>query len=403
MRPTSRFGIYTHGVSGDPYPESREPGNQTPVHVSAPDVGDLEEAFVLSALRSGWVAPAGPDLSAFETELAARCQRQRAVALSSGTAALHLALLELGVGPGSVVLVPTMTFIATANAVLYTGAIPIFIDCEFETGNLDPQVLDEALTDLARRSIAVSAVVTVDLLGKCVDYDSIKTICSSHEVPIIEDAAEAIGAEFAGQPAGSFGVAAVLSFNGNKIMTTSGGGALVTDDPVLADRVRYRSTQARQPVSHYEHTELGFNYRLSNVLAALGRAQLARLDDMIKRRRAIRDHYSELLGDRIGIEIFQRDDDSRDNCWLTALIVNPDEVGWHVSELEAALGKHAIETRRLWKPMHRQPMFEGARSFLTGASDRLFDRGLTLPSGSGLTSDQIERVDLAITDFLRER
>jgi dTDP-4-amino-4,6-dideoxygalactose transaminase len=373
------------------------------VFLSTPDTGSLEEAYVVDAMRSGWVAPAGPHLEAFERELAARCGRTHAVALSSGTAALHLALLELGVGPGSVVLVPTLTFIASANAVLYTGAVPIFVDCDPVTGNLDPQLLGAALDELESEGTTPAAVVTVDLLGKCVDYDPVVEICASYGVPLVEDAAEALGASDKGRAAGSFGTAAVLSFNGNKIMTTSGGGVLLTDDPRFADRVRYLSTQARQPFPHYEHTETGFNYRMSNVLAAIGRAQLLRLDEMVSRRRSMRERYAEHFASVPGVSIFQRQGDESDNCWLTALVVDPLDAGWEAGDLGKAFGSADIETRPLWKPMHQQPVFAGSRSFLTGASDRLFERGLTLPSGSALTAAEIGRIDDVISDFLADR
>jgi dTDP-4-amino-4,6-dideoxygalactose transaminase len=374
-----------------------------PIYMSTPDVGPLEEAFALDAIRSGWVAPTGPHLAAFEQEMAERCDRTYGVGLSSGTAALHLALLEAGVAPGSVVLVPTLTFIATANAVLYTGATPVFVDCEPKTGNLDPEVLEEALRTLAREGTRVAAVITVDLLGKCVDYNSVMAVCNSYAVPVIEDAAEALGAEYAGRAAGAFGISSALSFNGNKIMTTSGGGLFMTDDARLADRVRYRSTQARQPVAHYEHTEMGFNYRLSNVLAAIGRAQLQRLDEMVDRRRILREHYVELFNAAPGVEIFQRVGDKADNCWLTAILVRPEDAGWQVSDLAQALLEDRIECRRLWKPMHQQPVFSTTRSFLTGAADRLFSAGLTMPSGSALTPDELERIDQALGSFLESR
>ncbi len=372
------------------------------VYLSTPDTGPVEESFVVDAMRSGWVAPAGPHLGAFERELALRCGRSHAVALSSGTAALHLALLELGVGPGSVVVIPTLTFIATANSVLYTGAEPVFVDCDPVTGNLDPALLGEVVATLRTQGAKVAAVVTVDLLGKCVDYPPVEGICAAYDIPLVEDAAEALGANHKGRPAGSFGAAAVLSFNGNKIMTTSGGGALLTDNSHFADRVRYRSTQARQPFPHYEHTELGFNYRMSNVLAAIGRAQLLRLDDMVTRRRAMRERYTAHFASVGGVTIFQRDGDASDNCWLTALIVDPDQTGWQAGDLGKAFTAADIETRPLWKPMHQQPVFAQARSFLTGAADALFEQGLALPSGSALTAAEIERIDAVIGDFLAD-
>jgi dTDP-4-amino-4,6-dideoxygalactose transaminase len=373
------------------------------IYLSAPDVGAREEELCVAALRSGWVAPLGPMVDAFEEALAARCARRYAVALSSGTAALHLALLELGAGPGKVVLVPTMTFVATANAVVYSGATPVFVDCDPYSGNLDPGLLEEALRSLQRQGECVAAVIAVDLLGHCADYGQIEVICQSAGVPLLSDAAEALGASHAGRPAGSFGTAAILSFNGNKVISTSGGGALLTDDERFAERVRYLSTQARQQTTHYEHTEVGYNYRLSNVLAALGLAQLERLDGMITRRRRWREGYSEIFADVEGVEIFQRGCESEDNCWLTAILVDPVTARWKRAELAAVLNAADIESRPLWKPMHQQPVFAGARAFLRGDADRLFAAGLALPSGSALSSAQVDRVHTLIRSFLSAR
>jgi dTDP-4-amino-4,6-dideoxygalactose transaminase len=373
------------------------------IYLSAPDVGAREEEMCVAALRSGWVAPLGPMVDAFEEALADRCARRYAVALSSGTAALHLALLELGAGPGKVVLVPTMTFVATANAVVYTGATPVFVDCDPDFGNLDPGLLEEALRSLRRQGQHVAAVVAVDLLGHCADYGQIEVICQSAGVPLLSDAAEALGASHSGRPAGSFGTAAILSFNGNKVISTSGGGALLTDDERLAERIRYLSAQARQPVSHYEHTEIGYNYRLSNILAALGLAQLERLEAMIARRRRLREGYSQLFADTEGVSIFQKECDADDNCWLTAILVDPVTARWKPEELQAVLTAGDVESRPLWKPMHQQPVFVGARAFLRGDADRLFAAGLALPSGSALSSAQVDRVHTLIRSFLSAR
>lgn len=370
------------------------------VHLSAPDVGEREEEFCLAALRSGWIAPLGPMVDAFEAALAQRCGRRHAVALASGTAALHLALLELGAGPGDAVVVPTMTFAATANAVVYTGATPVFVDCDPEFGNLDPDLLRDALKTLRREGRHVAAVIAVDLLGHCADYSRIATVCADNGVPLLSDAAESLGARHGGRPAGSFGTAAILSFNGNKVISTSGGGAVLTDDEHLAERVRHLSTQARQPVAHYEHLEVGYNYRLSNVLAALGLAQLERLDQMLERRRRWREEYGRLFAGIGGVQIFQRAFDAEDNCWLSAVLVDPVDARFTRAELAAALGAADIETRPLWKPMHRQPVFAGARTFLRGDADRLFDVGLALPSGSSLTEAQMAHVHAQIETFL---
>ncbi|GAA1930608.1 DegT/DnrJ/EryC1/StrS family aminotransferase [Nocardioides marmoribigeumensis] len=362
------------------------------VYLSAPDVGALEEEYLVRALRSGWAAPAGPDLDSFEQEMAERVGVGYAVGLASGTAGLHLVLRSWGVGPGDVVVVPTFTFVATANAVIYTGATPYFVDCEMSTGNLDPHLLDQALDDLASQGSRVPVVVAVDMLGKAADYTRLQEVCDRHGARLLSDAAESLGASHADVPAGAHGDVAVVSFNGNKVMTTSGGGMLLTDDAALAAHVRKMATQAREPAVHYEHAELGFNYRLSNLLAALGRAQLSRLDAMIARRRGWRDQYRQLFAGAEGVEILGGTDDVQDNCWLTALTVDPEQSPWSASDLASVLTDAGIESRPVWKPMHLQPLFADHASTLSGAADRLFATGITLPSGSGMTDDQFDGV-----------
>lgn len=359
--------------------------------MSTPDVGQLEEDYVVAAMRSGWIAPLGPDVDAFEREMAERLGVDHAVALSSGTAALHLGLLGLGIGKGDIVVTATMTFAATTNAVVYTGATPYFVDCDPVTGNMDPELLRETLRSLADAGTPAKAVLPVDLLGKAVDYTSISAICAEFEVPLLCDAAESLGATHAGQAAGSFGVASAVSFNGNKIMTTSGGGMLLTQDSDLASHARYLATQARQPVVHYEHTDIGYNYRLSNLLAALGRAQLTRLDEMIERRRQWRTEYREFFAEVPGIEIFGGED-AEDNCWLTSVVIDPAQAPLAADDLRCRLSDANIETRPLWKPMHMQPVFADAPKLITGSSERIFERGLTLPSGSALTRVDMDRV-----------
>ena len=295
-----------------------------------------------------------------------------------------------------------MTFAATANAVLYVGAEPVFIDCDPSSGCIDPQLLDEELTALASEGRRVGAIVPVDLLGRVADYTQIVEIAGRHGVPVLADAAESLGARHAGQPAGAFGEAAVFSFNGNKVMTTSGGGMLVTDDAALAARVRHLATQAREPAAHYEHRELGYNYRLSNLLAAVGRAQLSRLDAMIERRRQVRARYSDLIAERPHVSLFHAADDDDDNHWLTALLVDP-AAGWLPNDLRLELEAHDIESRPLWKPMHQQPLYADRGSRLSGAADDLFARGLALPSGSALDDAALERVCAVIDGFLSRR
>jgi dTDP-4-amino-4,6-dideoxygalactose transaminase len=370
------------------------------VLLSPPDVGHVEEALVLEAMRSGWVAPAGPFLTQFETELAERTGRAHAVALSSGTAALHLSLLAVGVRPGDVVLMPTLTFVATANAVVYTGAEPCFVDVDPRSGNLDVGAMRAATERLRASGRRVTAVIPVDIFGICADYGRLLPAALELGLVVIEDAAEALGSTSPLGPAGSFGAAAALSFNGNKIMTTSGGGAIVTDDPSLADRVRYLSTQAREPVAHYEHRSIGYNYRLSNILAAIGVGQLSRLDDMIDRRRAIHASYVDLLSGVPGVRLLDAADGFRSNCWLTVLVVDEERSGWHADSLAKHLAAHDIETRPVWKPMHLQPVYAERPTQLTGVAENLFERGLVLPGGSAHTSATVSRVMGCVADFL---
>jgi dTDP-4-amino-4,6-dideoxygalactose transaminase len=379
------------------------------IHLSSPDVTQQEEDALVRAIRSGWVAPLGPEVDAFEAELAAVTGRSCAVALSSGSAALHLGLLQLGVGPGTVVLTSTMTFAATANAITYTGATPVFVDSD-ESGNVDPQLLAEALEDQRRRGRDVSAVVPVDLIGKVADHAAIAEIADLAGLPVLVDAAESLGARRAGRPAGQDGRASIVSFNGNKIMTTSGGGALLCDDPDMAARTRYLATQARQPVPHYEHVDVGYNYRMSNLLAALGRAQLQRLSEMLERRRAWRLRYAELFEPVTGVSLFGGDDGrtapadgDHDNFWLTSVLVDPRVAGWTSDDLREHLAARDIEARPLWKPMHLQPVFSHCAAYVNGRSERFFATGLSLPSGSALTDEQFARVEGAIRSFLEAR
>lgn len=377
------------------------------IYMSSPDVTEHEEKALVRAIRSGWIAPLGPEVDAFEEELAEYCGRKYAVALSSGTAALHLGLLTLGVGPGDLVLTSSLTFAATTNAIVYTGAEPVFIDAD-ETGNMNPDLLEEAFQTLQNEGKTVKVVVPVDLLGKVADHERIGEIASRFGAVVLSDAAESLGATLSGKSAGAYGKAAIVSFNGNKIMTTSGGGALLTDDEEFAKHVRYLATQARQPVVHYEHTDIGYNYRMSNILAALGRAQLSRLDEMIEKRRQHRLRYRELFQDVPGVSIFGEPSgadggDTQDNFWLTSIIVDEDGAGFSAADLQKALAETNIEARPLWKPMHLQPVHQEPRSFSDGTSERLFQTGISLPSGSALKQDEIDRIESAIANFLEQK
>lgn len=370
------------------------------IYLSSPDVGALEEEYVVDAIRSGWVAPHGPHVDEFEAEVAARVGVGNAVALSSGTAALHLALVSWGVGAGDFIPTSTMTFAATANAITYTGATPVFIDSDPETGNIDVTLLDRAINDLKAEGKNVPAIVPVDLLGKCANYTRLNEVAGHHGLKVLSDAAESLGATHGDINAGAFGDAAILSFNGNKIMTTSGGGMLLTNDAAMAGHVRFLSTQAREPAPHYEHKEVGYNYRMSNVLAALGRAQLTRLDEMIARRRERREMYARLFADVDGVSILGREGDDADNCWLTAILVDEKITGWTAGDLTAALAGNEIESRPMWKPMHLQPVYANRPNVVNGSSESLFAAGLTLPSGSALTEPEVKLIVGTIRGFL---
>ena len=362
--------------------------------MSKATVGVEEEEALIRAIRSGWVTPLGPEVDAFEAEICERTGVAHALALSSGTAALHLALLELGAKPGSCVVLSSMTFAATANAVAYTGADLVFVDSQVSDGNVEPEIMLEAVRTLQSEGREVVAAIPVDLFGRCVEYDVLGTGLEELGVPMLADAAESLGATFKGKAAGAYGRAAAFSFNGNKIMTTSGGGMLVSDDVELISRARYLSTQARQPAPWYEHTEVGYNYRMSNILAAIGRAQLAKLDDFIARRREIRAMYVEAFADIEGLRFLgsaETVEGTSDNCWLTAidLGVNSDI---RANDMVSHLDANDIEGRHLWKPMHMQPVWKDSRVFANGVSEGLFERGVTLPSGYGLTDGEVERV-----------
>ena len=359
------------------------------VYLSAPDLAGAELELLSDAIASGWIAPLGPHVDGFEREVCARIDTPYAVALASGTAALHLALLVLDVQPGDEVWTSTLTFAATANAIRYVGATPVFIDSERRSWNMDPDLLVSALDRAAGEARLPKVVIAVDLYGQCADYEPIVKACKRHGVWLIEDAAEALGATYAGRPAGSLGDLAIFSFNGNKIITTSGGGMLVGRSKEWIDRARHLATQARQPVVHYEHTEVGYNYRLSNLLAAVGRAQLADLDRRVEKRRAINARYRELLGDLPGLSFMPQAPFGRSTCWLTCATTPSSQVR---DNLLHALGAENIEGRPLWKPMHLQPAFDSYRSLGGNVAQELFNTGLCLPSGSGLDLETIDRV-----------
>jgi dTDP-4-amino-4,6-dideoxygalactose transaminase len=370
------------------------------IFLSPPHVGDVERELLLAAFDSNWIAPAGPDLALFEDELAGLVGVPHAVALSSGTAAIHLALLALGVGPGDDVLVSDLTFAATANAVVYAGARPVFIDSDDVSWNIDPDLLDDELDARARLGRLPSALIVVDLYGQCADWDRISATCRRYEIPVIEDAAEALGATYRGRAAGSFGDLGVFSFNGNKIITTSGGGMLVGRSTEHIERARYLGTQARQPVAHYEHEDIGFNYRMSNLLAALGRGQLRNLASRVAARQAVNDRYRQALADVDGLAFMPVADYGVPNQWLTVITLDPGVLGVGPEHVLTGLLSTGIEARPAWKPMHLQPIFAGAETRGGRVGERIFSRGLCLPSGSSLTVDQQDRVVVALRSLL---
>jgi len=371
------------------------------VYLSPPEMGPEERRMLLEAFDSNWIAPLGPDVDAFEAEFAERVGVAHAVALSSGTAALHLALLLVGVGPGDEVLVPSFTFVATANAVVYRGATPVFVDCSLDTWTMDPELVAEDLDRRAAAGRLPAAVVTVDLYGQTCDYARLMAACDRHQVPLVEDAAEALGATYRGRSAGSFGRMGVFSFNGNKIITTSGGGMLVTESAEEAERARYLATQAREPAPHYEHVTVGYNYRLSNLLAALGRAQLAGLDSRMVRRKRIDGRYREALGDLPGVGFLPIAPYGEPNYWLTCVTVDPDVAGTDREMIRLALEEQDIESRPTWKPLHLQPVFADNQVLGGAVCARIFGHGLCLPTGSALPDGDFDRVVGVIRDLAK--
>lgn len=364
----------------------------TRVYLSPPHIGDLERTFVREAFDSNWVAPLGPQVDAFEREFCDATGAAHACALSSGTAALHLALLIAGVGPGDEVVVSSLTFAASVNPILYLGATPIFVDSEPRSWNMDPTLLARALEDRRRAGTLPRAVVLVHLYGQSANVDEIVDVCAAHGVLLIEDAAEALGATYRGRTPGTMGWAGIYSFNGNKIITTSGGGMLVSEDPGVVRRARKLATQAREPAPHYEHAEVGYNYRLSNVLAGIGRGQLRVLEDRVRARRENFEVYRAGLEGLPGIAFMPEAPWGRHTRWLTVLTVDPTAFGADREDLRTALEAENIEARPVWKPMHRQPAFRGHPTIGGAVADDLFERGLCLPSGSNLGAADRGRV-----------
>jgi dTDP-4-amino-4,6-dideoxygalactose transaminase len=366
------------------------------VWLSSPHLGEEETLFVEDAFKTNWIAPLGPHVDGFETELASHVGVGHAAAVTSGTAAIHLGLILLGVQPGDTVFCSSLTFVGSCNPILYCGAKPVFVDSEPETWNMSPAALERAFDWAKRERRMPSCVILVNLYGQSANMDALLPICERYGVPVLEDAAESLGAHYKGKSSGAFGKVAVYSFNGNKIITTSGGGMLVSDDPDLIARARKLSTQAREPAPHYEHTEVGFNYRMSNVLAGIGRGQLRVLEQRVSQRRRVFERYVEAMTDFQQMQWMPEPEGCHSTRWLTCFTLRGPDAEARSRQVMKALERHLIEARPVWKPMHLQPLFEGAPYFSheTGIdiSADLFRTGICLPSGSNLDAVQQDRV-----------
>ena len=365
---------------------------QQPILLSTPHLGEAEFKFVKEAFDTNWIAPVGPHIDAFEQEFSQTVGSPSAAALSSGTAALHLALKLVGVKADDEVFCSTFTFIASASPITYLGAKPVFIDSDRTSWNMDPELLATALAKRDKLGNLPKAVVLVHLYGQSADIEPISQICDRYDIPLIEDAAEALGATYKGTSPGTWGKAGIFSFNGNKIITTSGGGMLVSDDEKLIEKARFLATQARDPQPHYQHTEIGFNYRLSNVCAGIGRGQLSVLKDRVAARRRNFVFYQEALGDLPGVKFMPEAEFGNCTRWLSCLTFDPNLGSIDREQIRLKLLEQQIETRPLWKPMHLQPVFANSECINNGVAEDLFDKGLCLPSGSNLTEENLSRV-----------
>lgn len=363
-----------------------------PILLSTPHIGEQELKFVKEAFDTNWVAPVGPNIDAFEQEFSQAVGSKYAAALSSGTAALHLALKLVGVEPGDEVFCSTFTFIASASPITYLGAKPVFIDSDRISWNMDPNLLETALAKRAKLGQLPKAVVLVHLYGQSADIEPIAQICDRYDIPLIEDAAEALGATYKNTTPGTWGKAGIYSFNGNKIITTSGGGMLVSPDQDLISKAKFLATQARDPEPHYEHTEIGFNYRLSNISAGIGRGQLTVLQDRVAARRRNCEIYQQALGDLPGVKFMPEADFGTSTRWLTCLTFDPQTTGINREQIRLQLLEQHIETRPVWKPMHLQPVFADCECLNNGVAEDIFQKGLCLPSGSNLTDEDLARV-----------
>jgi dTDP-4-amino-4,6-dideoxygalactose transaminase len=371
--------------------------NKSKIWLSSPHIGEKELTYVKDAFETNWIAPLGPHVNAFEQGLQEQTQTKHAAALSSGTSALHLGLVLLDVKAGDIVFCQSITFSASANPIVYQEAIPVFIDSEIDTWNMDPELLWTALEEAKQNGKLPKAIIAVHLYGMPAKMFEILSIANEYGVPVIEDAAEALGSNIENNPCGSFGEFGVLSFNGNKIITTSGGGALISDNAEMIEKARFLATQARDAAPHYQHSHIGYNYRMSNVLAGIGRGQLEVLNDRVEARRSNYNRYvsyfSRLNEKGFDIKFQEEPDGYYSNRWLTCILVDPKLNNGLTKEIiRLALDADNIESRPLWKPMHQQPVFANCKSYINGVSDKLFEDGLCLPSGSNLTDEEFDRI-----------
>ena len=367
--------------------------------LSPPHMGGEELKYVHEAFDTNWVAPLGPNVDGFEKEMCEYLGAKYAAALISGTAAIHLSLIMLDVKAGDEVICQSMTFSASANPIFYQQAVPVFIDSEADTWNMDPGLLEEAVKDRIRLGKKPKAVIVVHLYGQPAKMDEIISVCNRYEIPLIEDAAESLGSEYKGKKSGAFSKFGILSFNGNKIITTSGGGMLISDDKEIINKARFLSTQARDDAPHYEHSHIGYNYRMSNVLAGIGRGQLKVLDKRVAQKRKIFDYYKSKLGNLPGIRFQPQPPDTFSNKWLTAITINKNLSGTDRERIRIAFEKDNIDSRPLWKPMHLQPVFKSAPNYTNGVSEKLFKDGLCLPSGTNISESDLERICNIISRF----
>lgn len=362
------------------------------IWLSSPHMGGNEMKYVQEAYDTNWVAPLGPNVNNFEKELADSLGIAGVAALSSGTAAIHLALIILGIKCGDEVICSSFTFSASANPIMYQGATPVFIDSEKDSWNMDPELLEIAINDRTLKGKKPKAIILVHLYGMPAKINVISDIAKRYEIPLIEDAAEALGSQYKSRKCGTFGVLGILSFNGNKIITTSGGGALTSDNTAYVEKARFLSTQARDKAPHYQHSEVGYNYRMSNIVAGIGRGQLEVLENRIQKRRENNQFYRKLLSDYEFITFQDEPKDHFSNYWLTTINIGRNSHNITSDNLRLKFGLENIETRPLWKPMHLQPVFAAFPSYLNGVSEQLFNNGLCLPSGSNLSEDEKTRI-----------